>query len=140
VEKSRKGDLLMIRLRDGEDLLGGLSEALKEEGISSGVIIGGVGMVRGAAISFYVGKGEYQTRPVVDAVELCSMNGNISMSDGELRLHIHVTVAKRGGVVLGGHLSAGTVNMTAEIGVLVAGQKMVRKLDPDTGLKTLKFE
>jgi len=140
VEKSRKGDLLTVRLRDGEDLLEGLGEALKQEGIDSGVIIGGVGMVRGAAISFYAGKGEYATRPVVDAVELCSMNGNVSTSDGELILHIHVTLAKRGGATLGGHFSGGTVNMTAEIAVLVAGQKLVRRLDPDTGLKTLKFE
>jgi len=140
VEKSRSGDLLMIRLRDGEDLLEGLSNALREEGIDSGVIIGGIGMIRGAAVSFYVGKGEYATRPVVDAVELCSMSGNVSMSDGELALHIHVTVAKRGGAVLGGHLSAGTVNMTAEIAVLAAGQKLVRRVEPDTGFKTLKFE
>ncbi len=140
MEKSRKGDLLTIRLRDGEDLLGGLGEALKEEGIDSGVIIGGVGMIRGAALSFYAGKGEYETRPVVDPVELCSMNGNISTSDGELVLHIHVTVAKRGGAALGGHFSGGTVNMTAEIAVLAAPQKLVRRVDPDTGFKTLRFE
>ena len=97
MEKSRKGDLLTVRLRDGEDLLEGLGEALRQEGIDSGVIIGGVGMVRGAAISFYAGKGEYETRPVVDAVELCSMNGNVSISDGELMLHIHVTLGQKGG-------------------------------------------
>ena len=140
MEKSRKGDLLTVRLHDGEDLLEGLSEALRQEGIDSGVIIGGVGMVRDAAISFYAGKGQYETRPVVDAVELCSMNGNVSTSDGELILHIHVTLAKRGGTTLGGHFSGGTVNMTAEIAVLVAVQKLVRRLDPDTGLKALKFE
>jgi predicted DNA-binding protein with PD1-like motif len=55
-------------------------------------------------------------------------------------LHIHVVVAKRGGAALGGHLSSGTVNMTAEIAVLAAGQKLVRKLDQDTGYKTLQFE
>ena len=40
MEKSRKGDLLTVRLRDGEDLLEGLGEALKQEGIDSGVKIG----------------------------------------------------------------------------------------------------
>ncbi len=140
LEKSRKGDLLVVRLRDGEDLLGGLSAALKEEKIDSGVILGAVGMVRGAALSFYVGNGTYETLPVDEAVELCSINGNISMSEGELVLHIHAVVAKHGGAAIGGHLSGGTVNMTAEIAVLAAGQKLVRKLDKETGLKTLQFE
>jgi predicted DNA-binding protein with PD1-like motif len=97
-------------------------------------------MVRDAGISFYAGKGEYETRPVVDAVELCSMNGNVSTSDGELVLHIHVTLAKKGGATLGGHFSGGTVNMTAEIAVLAATQKLVRNLDRETGLKALGFE
>lgn len=140
MERSRKGDLLMVRLRDGEDLLEGLSAALKEEKVDSGVILGGVGMVRGAALSFYVGNGEYETRPVEEAVELCSINGNISTSEGELVLHIHAMIAEHGGAAMGGHLSGGTVNMTAEIAVLVAGQKLVRKPDPDTGLNVLKFE
>jgi predicted DNA-binding protein with PD1-like motif len=140
VEKSRKGDLLVIRLRDGEDLLEGFSAALKEEKVGSGVIIGGVGMVRGAALSFYAGHGEYETRPIEEAVELCSINGNVSTSEGGLVLHIHAVVAKHGGAALGGHLSGGTVNMTAEIAVLVAGQKLVRNPDPATGLKMLGFE
>jgi predicted DNA-binding protein with PD1-like motif len=137
VEKSRKGGLLMVRLADGENLLSRLEDVLREEGITSGIIIGGVGMVKNAALSFYKGSGEYETFTLTGEAELCSISGNISTHDGELVIHAHVAVAKRGGEALGGHLSGADVHMTAEIAILEAEQKFTRKVDPQTGLKTL---
>jgi predicted DNA-binding protein with PD1-like motif len=58
VEKSRKGDLLIVRFADGEDLVRDLEKLLKEEKIHSGLILGGLGMVKNAGLSFYVGRGE----------------------------------------------------------------------------------
>ena len=140
MEKSRKGDLLMIRFSDGEDLLEGMMKALKDEGIRSGVIIGGVGMIRDAALSFYKGRGEYETVPLGEEVELCALSGNVSTMGDELVIHMHATVGRRGGTAMAGHLSAGRVNMTTEIAVLAAAQKLIRRADPDTGLRTLTFE
>ena len=137
MEKSRSGDLLVIRFADGEQLLEGLRKVLTEEGIDSGLILGGVGMVKGAALSFYKGKGEYETVPVAEEAELCSLSGNISTMDGELVVHIHATIGKKGGAALAGHFSSGEVNMTAEIAVLALPQKLTRKMDPQTGLRTL---
>jgi predicted DNA-binding protein with PD1-like motif len=137
VEKSRKGGLLVVRLMDGEDLVGQIQSALAEEGISSGIILGGVGMVKNAALSFYIGQGEYETVPVAEEAELCSLNGNISTLDGELVIHAHAIVGKRGGGALAGHLSGAKVHMTAEVAILEAPQRLTRKLDSRTGLKTL---
>jgi predicted DNA-binding protein with PD1-like motif len=140
MEKARKGNLLTVRLFDGEDLLEELKTALRDEGIDSGVILGGVGMVMGAALSFYKGRGEYHTVPLSEAAELCSLNGNISTLDGELIIHTHAIVGKKGGAAMAGHLSSAKVHMTAEIAILAAEQKLVRKLDPETGLRTLAFQ
>jgi predicted DNA-binding protein with PD1-like motif len=140
VEKSREGNLLLVRLSDGEDLEESLKQALREEKIHSGVVIGGVGMVRNAALSFYVGKGEYETVPVQLPAELCALSGNISTMDGEIVTHLHVTVAKQGGAAVAGHFSAGEVNMTAEIAVMAVQQTLTRKVDPETGLRLLRFE
>ena len=140
MEKSRKESLLLLRLADGEELEESLKRALKEENIHSGVMIGGVGMVRDAALSFYKGKGQYETVPVDRPAELCSLSGNVSTMDGEIVTHLHATVGKQGGGAVAGHLSRGTVNMTAEIAILVTPQKLVRVSDPETGLRLLKFE
>jgi predicted DNA-binding protein with PD1-like motif len=125
VEKSLKDDLLLVRLSDGDDLEGSLKKVLKEKKIASGIVIGGVGMVRNAGLSFYVGEGQYET---------------VSTMDGEIVIHLHATVGKEGGAALAGHLSGGQVNMTAEIAVLATPQKLVRYSDPDTGLRLLRFE
>jgi predicted DNA-binding protein with PD1-like motif len=140
VEKSRKGDVLFVRLSDGEDLEKSLKRALEEAGIHSGVVVGGVGMVRDAALSFYQGRGKYETVPVDSPAELCALSGNVSTMDGEIVAHLHAVVAKQGGAAIGGHFSRGTVNMTAEIAVMAIPQKLVRSLDQATGLRLLGFE
>jgi predicted DNA-binding protein with PD1-like motif len=140
VEKSLKDDLLLVRLSDGDDLEGSLKKVLKEKKIASGIVIGGVGMVRNAGLSFYVGEGQYETVPIEGPAELCALSGNVSTMDGEIVIHLHATVGKEGGAALAGHLSGGQVNMTAEIAVLATPQKLVRYSDPDTGLRLLRFE
>ena len=140
MEKSRKENLLLVRLSDGEDLEGSLKQVLEEEKIHSGVVIGGVGMVRDAALSFYAGRGAYETVPVQQPAELCALSGNISTMDGELVTHLHATVARQGGAAIAGHFSGGKVNMTAEIAIMVTPQKLTREADPETGLRLLRFE
>ena len=140
MEKSRKENLLLVRLSDGDDLEGSLRKALSEENVDSGVVIGGVGMVRDAALSFYVGKGQYETVPIHEPAELCALSGNISTMGGEIVIHLHATVARQGGTAFAGHFSGGKVNMTAEIAIMATPQKLIRESDPETGLRLLRFE
>lgn len=140
MEKSKKEGVLLLRLSDGDDLEESLKKALAEENVASGVIIGGVGMIRDAALSFYMGKGQYETVPVASAAELCALSGNVSTMAGETVIHLHAVVGIPGGTALAGHLSRGRVNMTAEIAIMVTPQKLVRETDPKTGLRLLHFE
>jgi predicted DNA-binding protein with PD1-like motif len=140
VKKSKEGDLLVVRLADGEDLEKSLKQALEEEKVASGIVVSGLGMIRNAGLSFYVGKGRYETVPVQDPVELCGLSGNVSRADGETVLHLHAVVARRGGAAMAGHLSGAEVNVTAEIAVLATPQKLMRTVDPETGLKILGFD
>jgi predicted DNA-binding protein with PD1-like motif len=139
VIKSRKGDLLIMRFGDGEDLLQVIEKALREEGITSGVIVGGVGMIRNGALSFYKGRGEYETVPLDEETELCCLNGNVSTMGGGLVVHIHAVLAKKGGRAMAGHFSGGKVHMTAEVVVMAVSQKLTRSIDSQTGLRLLGF-
>jgi predicted DNA-binding protein with PD1-like motif len=114
---ARSGNLILIRLVDGDDLLESLKSALEKEGVTSGVLLGGVGMLSDAVLGYYAGDGRYETFEVGEEVELCAVNGNVSTFEGDQVMHL-----------------------TNELAVMVSGAGMKRKVDEDTGLKLLWFE
>lgn len=136
----RSGSLLLIRLVHGDDILEGLRSALEEEGVTSGVLLGGVGMLSDVELGYYAGDGKYETFDVGEEVELCALSGNISTFEGEYVIHIHITAGRRDGSAVAGHLVSAKVHMTNELAVMVSGTTMIRKVDEDTGLKLLWFE
>ena len=137
---ARSGDLLLVRLAHGDDLLAGLESALVAEGVDSGVLVGAVGMLSDVKLGYYAGDGQYEVFDVGEEVELCSANGNISSFEGDYVIHMHVTAGRRGGAAVAGHLVSAKVHMTGELAVMVSEVGMVRKVDEDTGLKLLWFE
>jgi len=136
----RSGNLVLIRLGHGDDLLECLRAALESEGVTSGILLGGVGMLSGARLGYYAGDGKYETFEVGEEVELCALSGNISTFEGDPVIHMHVTAGRKDGSAVAGHLISANVHMTNEIAVMVSGTRMVREVDGDTGLKLLRFE
>ncbi|HVP58157.1 MAG TPA: DUF296 domain-containing protein [bacterium] len=140
MERMREGDFLMVRLSDGEDLLGALKQALKDEDVEAAIVLGGVGMLKQPGIAFYKGGGKYEPIPLKEEVEICALNGNVALADGEVFIHLHATLGTSSGPALAGHLTGGKVHMTAEIAFKVVHRPMVRVFDEKTGLKSLRFE
>ncbi|MGD9140533.1 MAG: DUF296 domain-containing protein [bacterium] len=136
----RSGNLLLIRLVHGDDLLESLKAVLAREGVTSGVLLGGVGMLSDAVLGYYAGDGEYETLDVGEEVELCALSGNISTFEGEHVIHMHVAAGRKDGSAVAGHLVSARVHMTHELAVMVSDTAMVRKVDEETGLKLLWFE
>lgn len=136
----RDGDVLFMRFLNGDDLIEGMKQALKDQGVRSGVVLGGVGMLKSPQLAFYKGDGVYQPIPMDEDVELTALNGNVATIDGETFIHLHATVAGSSGEAMAGHFSGGKVHMTAEVAVRVLTKSMIRVLDARTGLKMLRFE
>lgn len=112
--------VVILRFKYDTELLEGLREAIKQNGIKNGVILAGAGSVR----NYHVHQVSNRTLPVKlsfvkdpeGAADLLSMNGYIM--DG--RVHAHVTLATEE-KALGGHLEPGTTVFTfaiVTIGVL----------------------
>jgi len=130
--KASSGNDVMLRLMDGEDLIDSLSSL----GINSGVVLNGVGMFRDLELGYWDGK-DYVRESISEPVELLSLQGNLGDKQGELIVHCHTTVAKRGGAAVGGHVLKATVNNTAEILIRrLSGIKLERKREK-TGLAGL---
>jgi len=125
----RRGEDLFVRMTDGEDLLSGLSGL----DVSTALIIGGVGMVRGLRVGYWNGD-SYEEHRVDDPAELLTMQGNIAMHGSERIVHCHISVARRDGTVAGGHLLAATVTNTAEIALRLPPGITLERREEDTGL------
>jgi hypothetical protein len=131
IEARENGDVV-VRLQDGEELLG----ALKSLEISSGAVLCGVGMLREVRLGYWNGKA-YEVEEVAEPVELLSLQGNLARGPDGLVAHCHAAVARRGGAALGGHVVVATVHNTAEI-VLRTFVKIALERRPEpTGLAGL---
>src|SRR5258706_297309 len=112
--------IVILRFKYQADLLAGLERMVKEQKIKNGVILSGIGSVRG----YHIHSVSNRTFPSKDmfvknpdgSADLVSMNGYVM--DG--RIHAHVTLANAD-KAFGGHLEPGTEVFTfavVTVGVL----------------------
>ena len=114
----KEGNWVFIRMDDGEDFYKTLYEILDIYKIDAGLIIGGAGMLRDFEIGWFNDKtGSYETEVINTPCELISLNGNISLKDGEVFAHIHTSLATPERNAIGGHLFSGVANNTVEMAV-----------------------
>jgi len=127
--------LFLTRLAKDDDLLQALTAFLDEHRIRQGSlsIIGAlthwaVGYWDGPAARYLVREGEGQA-------EILHCAGNISIRDGAVFPHLHITLAGPDYLAFGGHVCPGCRVFAAEVTVLaVQGPDLVREFDPATGL------
>jgi hypothetical protein len=117
---------IVVRLEDGEDI----HERLQSLGLTAGVIVSGIGMLRDVTLSYWNGH-EYVQHRVEGPAELLSLQGNFSLKDDEPFVHMHAVLGLEDGSVRGGHLMNATVNETNEIVVRkIPGVVMERQPEP----------
>ncbi len=104
----------VVRLQDGEDLVG----ALRALGEDSALILTGIGMVREVELGYWNGT-EYEIHAYAAPAELLSLQGNLALDDAGKRIvHAHLLLSDQDGSVSGGHLVRAVVHNTAEIALL----------------------
>lgn len=106
--------IVVLRYKYKSDLLLGLKESVKEQGIDNGVILSGIGSVTNYHIHS-VSNSEFPSENIYikdsdSPADLASMNGYVI--DG--RVHAHVTLTNEDGA-FGGHLEEGTTIFTFAI-------------------------
>ena len=120
--------LIFVRMDDGEDFYEKLYEVLDKYSVESGVILGGIGMLRDFTIGWFNGK-EYEKEKISTPHELVSTSGNISvLENGEIFAHIHAALASPDKKLVGGHLFGGTVNNTVELFIYVLEDVQLKRI------------
>ncbi len=140
MEYRENGNVIFVRLHQDEDLFASLREVCEACGLSVGVVVSGVGMLKQAELSYFVESGRYSPVLFPEPLELVSLTGNIIFQDGECRFHLHAVLARENKAAVAGHLSKGKVNVTNEIVILKTSIPAVRVRDEATGLMALTFE
>lgn len=138
MQSKAEGNHLILKLDKNDDVLSSITEACGKYGISSGSILWAVGMIRNLQIGYFNGR-EYEKEVFGDALEVVSFHGSIAAS--EPRLHIHVSGAKRGHGVIGGHLFGGSADPLLEVHIMKLDEiTLERALNPASGLKEMKIK
>ncbi len=80
---------------------------------------------------------EYEDIELNEQLEVLSLIGNVALYEGDPLVHAHITLGRRDGTVLGGHLRQGVVRPTLELSLRVSAEPLHRALDPKYGLPSL---
>jgi predicted DNA-binding protein with PD1-like motif len=143
MQSGMDANVLVLKLVNDEDLFECLDRAAWEHNIRSGIILGGLGMLKDFELGYYDPEG-YKTQNFAEPHELVSMTGSIAIDKDnpeKLLPHIHVNMGNRSHQVFGGHLIKGTVNVVNEIFILKLENLMLNRVkNPTTGLMELNVE
>ncbi len=125
-----------LRLTPGTDLRDELERLTKEHALAAGFILSCVGSLSQARLRMPGAVGDAEVFTTwVEPLEIVSLSGTLC-SDG---LHVHVSLSRRDGSCIGGHLVKGCViNTTAELVIGELSQiEFRRSPDPATGYSEL---
>lgn len=135
MEIARTQDQILMRLSHGEDIIKSIEEVIAEEKATL-LIVTGIGMITDFELGYF-DNGQYIKQVFKEPHELTSLQGSVA-SDGNPRMHLHVTVADKEHHSFGGHLLKGWVWMSNEIGFLkLNGVSSKRWMDKEKNVAIL---
>ncbi|MCX7943929.1 MAG: DNA-binding protein [Deltaproteobacteria bacterium] len=134
MQYKKRGNLLIIRLFKGEDVIAEIKKALKKANFDNGVILSGIGMLKDVELRVFKGKGKYSIRSFKGDWELISFSGNIVKTENDYILHIHSAISDHYYKCFGGHFGGAIVAVTLELFIMRVPVKLLRKVESDTGL------
>jgi len=136
---SKTGKVVFARLSGGEDLLDSITQVATEAKVSAG-FFSLIGTLTTAKLGFFH-EGKYETIEMQQPLEIVSCLGNISIKEGKVFAHAHMTVSDEGGRVFGGHVMPNSIiGVTGELVLVEATDiKLLREFDQKTKLSLLSF-
>jgi len=133
------GGTWVLRLDRGEEVISSLEAFCRAEKINL-ASVEGLGASDHAVIGLYdVSEKVYHKTTFAEPMEITSLLGNVSQKDGEVYLHLHITLGRADSSVIGGHLNECRISATCELFVRPLPGTVERRLDGETGLNLYRF-
>ncbi len=126
--------VIAVRLDKGEEIVASLRKVCEDYGVTCAKI-DGIGAVSGAKVGMFdTATKEYHETALERFLEVTNLCGNVSQQNGEVYLHLHITLADDRGHAFGGHLKKAFIGATAELFITKLDGKIGRARDEATGL------
>ena len=137
MESKEKQNLVFIRLFKKENVNDKIKEACKLHNIKTAVVLSGIGQLKNVKLGYFKKKDDYTPDLFKSPYELLSLTGNICRDKDDYLLHLHAILGDEKKNTVGGHFIEGQVSITCEIVLLKSDIDVKRKLDIETGLKSM---
>jgi predicted DNA-binding protein with PD1-like motif len=130
----------MVRIDKGEELIDCLKTICKTLDIKLGSIIG-IGATDKITVGLMNTKTKkYQSKEFTGDHEITSLVGNITTLNGDVYLHLHVTICNVEHKALGGHLTSAVISATFEGIIDIIDGQINRDYNDEVGLNLLSLK
>jgi len=129
--------LYILRLENGEEIIGSLLKFFTEHNIKSGSFTAIGAITKVELRYFFQKKKQYHDKIIEKELEVVSLTGNINMMGSEPYLHAHIVCSDENMQCFGGHLKAAIVGPTIEVVVDASDEIVGRKFSEEAGLNLL---
>jgi predicted DNA-binding protein with PD1-like motif len=128
-----------IVLETGDEVIQCLNTVAKDNQLSASQFTG-LGAFSDVVLGYFSwSEKDYREIPIDEQVEVLNLTGDVTLSEGEPRLHPHVVLGKADGSAHGGHLLRAHVRPTLEIVLTESPAHLVRRHDPESGLPLIQL-
>ncbi|WP_031515789.1 PPC domain-containing DNA-binding protein [Desulfofalx alkaliphila] len=139
MEYQKFGNKYVLRLDKGDEVIESIKAVCRQNAIKLGTVTG-IGAINKAVIGiFESGTKKYHSKEVTGDMEIASLTGNISEMNGEVYLHLHITLTDSTYKAFGGHLNQAVISCTGEIVLDVIEGQVDRAFSEEIGLNLIKF-
>ena len=133
------GDTYIVRIDRGEEILASLKSLCEKENIILAQV-DALGAVDHAEVCVYdVPTRTFFRKTFDEPMEISNLCGTVTRKDGEVYLHLHVTVGDKELHAHGGHATALRVSATCEMVVRTIPGDVGRELNEEVGLNQFRF-
>jgi len=127
----------LLVLKRGEELHSVLAAYAREAGLES-AWVSGLGGAGEATLGYYsLESKSYQWTKFDGPLEILSLTGNLSMTDGEPFWHVHGSLSDTKLQAVGGHVKELIVGPTCELLITPLQLPLTRLFDDETGMKLI---
>jgi uncharacterized protein len=127
----------VFRVKPDLELFSEITRYCKENNLVSGVLLGIIGSLRKATISYiYDLPAKYKSVNYDGLLEIVAAQGSVALNGTTPIIHVHIQVSSEKGCH-GGHLVEATIFSTAEVVIGELDFQVKKKLDSYTGLNEL---
>jgi uncharacterized protein len=128
-----------VILESGEEVIEKIMEFAQEQKISASQLTA-IGAFSNTIVGFFdFSMKDYKKIPFKEQMEVLTLNGDITLFNGEYKIHAHVVLGREDGSAHGGHLLKATVHPTLELILNESPAYLSREMDKESGLALIKI-